>query len=155
MRRSAERGVDVRGDDERPDGTLAPRRGPGVALLRRRRENAARPISFPRTAVVDPEEGAFANVDVEAYEHVDGTLIPTVELPSDAKLYTWQQANQVIEAIRSAATTAFGPSPSDEQADMDEYDAATAELVERASNPTDVNRLVAAAIRFRSAYLGA
>ena len=100
-------------------------------------------------------EGAFANVDVEAYEHVDGTLIPTVELPSDAKLYTWQQANQVIEAIRSAATTAFGPSPSDEQADMDEYDAATAELVERASNPTDVNRLVAAAIRFRSAYLGA
>lgn len=42
-----------------------------------------------------------------------------------------------------------------ERADMDEFDAATAELVERAANPTDVNRLVAAAIRFRNAYLGA
>ena len=42
-----------------------------------------------------------------------------------------------------------------ERADMDEFEAATAELVERAGKPADVNRLVAAAIRFRSAYLGA
>ena len=42
-----------------------------------------------------------------------------------------------------------------ERADMDEFEAATAELVERASNPTDVNRLVAAAIRFRNAAVAA
>ena len=95
-----------------------------------------------------------ATVEAEAYEREDGTLTPSVQIPYDPELYTWQQANQVIEAIRYAATTAFGAAP-DERADMDEFDAATAELVERAGKPTDVNRLVAAAIRFRSAYLGA
>ena len=105
---------------------------------------------------VKTADHSTATVEAEAYEREDGTLTPSVQIPYDPELYSWDQANKVIDAIRSAATTAFGPEPkTDERADMDEFDAATAELVERAGNPTDVNRLVAAAIRFRNAFLGA
>lgn len=95
-------------------------------------------------------------VAAEVYETQEGAT-PTVELHDAANvLYSREQVEQVIVAIHRAADLAFGPTPkSDEKADMDEFDAATAELVERAGKPADVNRLVAAAIRFRAAYLGA
>lgn len=66
--------------------------------------------------------------------------------------------DELVFALEDAADAAFPEPPLEPcitQEDMDEFDAATAELVERAGRPTDVNRLVAAAVRFRNAYLGA
>jgi hypothetical protein len=54
-----------------------------------------------------------------------------------------------IAALREAARIAFGDPTRDVRA---EVDAALAEVVERASHPTDVNRLIAAAIRLRNAH---
>ncbi|ACV79801.1 hypothetical protein [Nakamurella multipartita] len=94
-----------------------------------------------------------SEVAVECFETSDGVQQTTVELFSGrAQLLNRAEANELMDSIRRAADLAFDPQP---DADLDEFEAATAELVQRAANPADVNRLVAAAIRFRNAYLGA
>lgn len=96
-------------------------------------------------------------VAVECFETPEGVKQTTVELFNGrAQLLNRDEVNELVASIHRAADLAFGPEPkADQKVDMDEFDAATAELVERAGKPTDVNRLVAAAIRFRNAYLGA
>lgn len=94
-----------------------------------------------------------SEVAVECFETSDGVQQTTVELFNGrAQLLNRAEANELMDSIRRAADLAFDPQPG---ADHDEFEAATAELVQRAANPADVNRLVAAAIRFRNAYLGA
>lgn len=67
-----------------------------------------------------------------------------------AEFYSPEAVSKVINAIQHASDLAFGFAASlPEQA---EFDAAVAEVTVRAGNPTDVNRLVAAAIRLRSAF---
>lgn len=67
-----------------------------------------------------------------------------------SEFYSPEAVGKVIDAIQHASDLAFGfEASSPEQA---EFDAAVAEVTVRAGNPTDVNRLVAAAIRLRVAF---
>ena len=100
---------------------------------------------------VDDDGAAHPRVTAEQYETA-GYSQTTVELfNGHAQLLDWGEVNELVDAIKRAADVAFGPSPLAEH--EAELDAAAAELITRAGHPEDVNRLVAAAIRFRQAYL--
>ena len=88
-------------------------------------------------------------VTAEVYETPAGTE-PLVDLENADQLSSRAQVERVIDAMREAADLAFGPSPVAEQ--QTEFDYAAAELINRAGNPLDVNRLIAAAIRLRRAH---
>lgn len=91
-------------------------------------------------------------VTAEVYETPTDTE-PGIDVENADHLFNREQVKQLIRALTEAADLAFGPAST--VVDTDEFDAALKEVVERAANPADVNRLVAAAIRFRNAYLGA
>lgn len=87
-------------------------------------------------------------VTAEVYETPTDTE-PGIDVENADYLFNREQVKQLIRALTEAADLAFGPVST---VDSDEFDAALKEVVERAANPTDVNRLVAAAIRLREAY---
>lgn len=113
-------------------------------------DSASRTHALP---VLDVQTGEYSAVRVEAeyYETTEGVAVRSVQIPGNSELFTWGQVDQVINALREAATLAFGPVPA--SAEEGEMNAAMAELLERADRPTDVNRLVGAAVRVRRARL--
>ncbi|HEY7813956.1 MAG TPA: hypothetical protein VIC62_12000 [Nakamurella sp.] len=74
-------------------------------------------------------------------------------------LTSMDAAATLIADLQEAADLAFGTAPVGagpaDDIDQDEFDAASTEIMQWAEHPTDLNRLVAAAIRFRNAFLGA
>lgn len=101
---------------------------------------------------VDDDGAAHPQVTAEHYETTAGYSQTTVELFSGyAQLLNRGEVTELVDAIKRAADVAFGPVST--VVDANDFDAALKEVVDRAANPTDVNRLVAAAIRFRQAYL--
>lgn len=95
--------------------------------------------------------GRYLTVAADYYETADKSCEPTVDTCNADVLHSREQVEQVIAAIHEAADLAFGPVST--VVDANDFDAALKEVVDRAANPTDVIRLVAAAIRFRQAYL--
>ncbi|WP_420123731.1 hypothetical protein [Nakamurella sp.] len=95
-------------------------------------------------------------VTAEVYETPTETE-PGVEVENGDHLYNREQVETLIAALREAADLAFGPAPEDVPATpgRDESAAALVELMDRALRPYDVNRLVAAAFRYRNACIAA
>ena len=88
-------------------------------------------------------------VTAEVYETPTGNEA-LLDLENAEQLFSREQVEQVIAALREAAILAFGPSPV--AAAEEELDAAIAEVITRAGHPEDVNRLVAASVRLRTAH---
>ena len=106
-----------------------------------RRHVLVAPTLFQKTLVVT----------AEVYETTTESE-PLVELDNAEQLYSREQVEQVIAAMREAADLAFGPVPDAFDLERAELATAVAEVAVRADHPQDVNRLVAAAIRLRNAH---
>lgn len=101
--------------------------------------------------VGDDGPPSSTHVAAECYETAAGHVQTTVDLFNGyAQLLDRGEVTELVDAIKRAADAAFGPSPLAEH--EAELDAAAAELITRAGRPEDVNRLVAAAVRYRKAY---
>lgn len=128
--------------------------------------------SIDVTNVDDPVELASVQIAAEVYEDADGRLIgPYVDVADLSYIGLAEECFEVITALARATQTAFPDAdvvdrlasiaveisdrPADEtralrQAQLD-FDAAVAEVCDRAIRPQQINQLVAAAIQLQKA----
>lgn len=96
-------------------------------------------------------------IKAEAFER-DGEVIELgLDVSNVKSLRSREEVDQLIGGLVAAADMAFGPVSEDVPATpgRDDTAAAMVELMDRALRPHDVNRLVAAAFRYRNACIAA
>ena len=101
-----------------------------------------------QTLHLTDDDGEFRTVSAEVYEPNDGPQAATVEVIGGMSLRSPEEVEQLVAAVREAATIAFPPNRQLRDAEL-EWSCAIQEVVDRAGTPG--NRADAAAIRLRAA----
>lgn len=96
-------------------------------------------------------------IKAEAFERYGDVIELGLDVSNVKSLRSREEVDQVIDGLLAAADMAFGPVSEDVPAvpGRDDTAAALVELLDRALRPHDVNRLVAAAFRYRNACIAA